>query len=100
MNNERTWFLVSNASQSAVPVGNSPIDRHFHNPNPRVKRLHNRYTTFCRASVVRALGCGACFLPAGTGANGAKARESYAEEYLSTGDAVRPMERRTIIDCS
>jgi len=59
---------VSNASQSPVPVGRSPIERHFHNPTPNVSTLHKKYKTFCRGSVVIDLG-----LEAVEGANCAKA---------------------------
>lgn len=37
---ERTNPRVSNASQSPVPVGSNPIDRHFQRPTARVRRLH------------------------------------------------------------
>lgn len=46
-----TGTLDSKANQSPVPVGSSPIDRHFHNPRPRVRILHRRYTTFCNGNV-------------------------------------------------
>lgn len=89
----RTWFLVSNANQSPVPVGKSPIDRHFHSPNASVSTLQRKYTNFCRASVVRALGSGACFLPAGTGANGAKARcSTYKRDQFMRAQVIRSRE--------
>lgn len=37
---ERTNPRVSNASQSPVPVGSNPIDRHFQRPTASVRRLH------------------------------------------------------------
>ena len=58
---------LSNASQSPVPVGNSPMLRHFHSPTPSVNRLHNKYTTFCNGRVVMD------FAEAAVGANGANA---------------------------
>lgn len=48
---QRTTPLVSNSSQSPVPVGSKPIDRHFHKPTPRVRILQSRKTNFCNGSV-------------------------------------------------
>ena len=48
---QRTTPLVSNSSQSPVPVGSRPIDRHFHRPTPRVRILQSRKTIFCNGSV-------------------------------------------------
>ena len=62
-----TWPLVSNASQSAVPVGRRPIDRHFHNPTDSVSTLHATYTNFCNGSVLSDVA------PDDVGANGANA---------------------------
>lgn len=63
----RACPLVSNASQSPVPVGKSPIDRHFHSPSASVSRLHTRYAIFWRGSVPNDLG------DEDAGAKGAKA---------------------------
>ena len=52
---DHTWPLVSNASQSAVPVGSRPIDRHFHSPTDSVSILHATYTNFCKPSVFNAV---------------------------------------------
>jgi hypothetical protein len=60
--------LASNANQSPVPVGSSPMDLHFQNPTPSVKRLHATYTNFCNKSVENAAGSDF------EGANWAKAR--------------------------
>ena len=59
---------VSNANQSPVPVGNKPIERHFHKPSASVKRLQRKYTIFCSGNVESA------FASTPFGANGAKAR--------------------------
>jgi len=59
--------LDSKASQSPVPVGNSPIDLHFHNPSASVRRLARIYTNFWSGKTERDLG------EEGDGANGAKA---------------------------
>ncbi len=48
--------LASNANQSPVPVGSSPMDLHFQRPTPRVKRLQATYTAFCNKSVEKAVG--------------------------------------------
>ena len=49
--NQRTTPLVSNSSQSPVPVGSKPIDRHFHKPTARVRILQSRKTNFCNGRV-------------------------------------------------
>ena len=67
---------VSNANQSPVPIGNNPIDRHFHSPIANVKRLQSKYTIFCSGSVVSAFGSGECFLSPRTGENGANAEHA------------------------
>ena len=60
--------LASNANQSPVPVGSSPMDLHFQSPTPSVNRLHATYTNFCNKSVENAAGSDL------EGANWAKAR--------------------------
>jgi hypothetical protein len=62
--------LVSKASQSPVPVGSSPIDRHFQSPTPNVNRLQAKYRSFAIGSVVMDFDF-AC-----TGANGANAGDT------------------------
>jgi len=36
-----------------VPVGNKPIDRHFHNPTPNVSKLQAIYMSLGPANVAR-----------------------------------------------
>ena len=50
---KRTSPLVSNASQSAVPVGRRPILLHFHSPRARMRPLQTIYVNFCGRSVRR-----------------------------------------------
>lgn len=59
---------VSKANQSPVPVGSNPIERHFHRPNARVRRLQRIYATFCNERVLKAFG------DEDAGANGANAK--------------------------
>lgn len=78
-----TGPLVSNANQSPVPVGNNPIDRHFHRPSANVSRLQIKYTIFCRGSVVKALGStGEAFFSA-VGAKGANASVFHPLENIA-----------------
>ena len=41
-----TGHRVSNASQSPVPIGNSPIELHLYSPNSSVGILARTYMTF------------------------------------------------------
>lgn len=58
---------LSNASQSPVPVGIRPIERHFQRPTASVNRLHAMYAIFWRGRTLSDLTL------AGVGANGANA---------------------------
>jgi hypothetical protein len=64
--------LASNANQSPVPVGRSPMDLHFQSPTHSVRRLHATYTNFCNKSVESAVGSDL------EGANWAKAGLKHA----------------------
>lgn len=52
----RTMPRVSNASQSPVPVGIRPIERHLYIPRAIVKILHPKKASFCRVSVEKEVG--------------------------------------------
>lgn len=78
-----------NKTRGDAPVGNRPIDRHFHKPTPRVSKLHRTYISLYPDSVAIALES-----VEAVGANGEKAGAAR-----SAGKMIR-QQRRTCIDCS
>ena len=88
----RTWPLVSNASQSPVPVGSSPIDRHFHSPSARVRRLHTKYAIFCSGRVDRDFG------DDDAGAKGANAEYRGAKRLVNNASTSAKVAVRTGVD--
>jgi hypothetical protein len=73
--------LVSNASQSPVPVGRRPIERHFHSPTANVSKLHATYASFWSGSVSNE------FAFEDVGAKGAKAIIHHGGYHISSLDA-------------
>ena len=51
----RTGPRVSNANQSPVPIGNSPIELHLYSPNASVSMLARTYTIFWTKRVLNDL---------------------------------------------
>ena len=85
---------VSNASQSPVPVGRRPIERHFQSPTASVKRLHAIYAIFCSGRTVNELAL------AGVGANGVNAISTVQVRERQRERVVAEQNRHTCVHAS